>query len=60
MRYCGSASDTLNSLLMMRPADRAWMGPGFNVRSRAGLAEEVPEVNRAVADAIALSWRSLA
>ena len=60
MRYCGSASDTLNSLLMMRPADRGWMGPRFNVRGRAGLAEEAPEVNRAVAEAIAVSWRSLA
>jgi hypothetical protein len=36
------------------------MGPGFNVRGRAGLAEEAPEVNRAVAEAIAVSWRSLA
>jgi hypothetical protein len=60
MKYCGSASDTLNSLLMMRPADRAWMGSGFNAGGREGLAEEAPEVNRAVAEAIAVSWRSLA
>ena len=46
MKNCGCPSDTLSSLLIMRPADRASMnsGPG----GEAGLAEPAPRVNRSL------------
>ena len=56
MKNCGCPSDTLSSLLMMRPAACALMSPGLG--ARAGLAVQAIEVNRPLA--AALSWRSLA
>ena len=58
MKNCGCPSDTLSSLLMMRPAARALMSPGLG--ARAGLAGQAIEVNRPLAVALAVSWRSLA
>ena len=58
MKNCGCPSDTLSSLLTMRPADRALMSPGLG--ARPGLAGQAIEVNRPLAAAPAVSWRSLA
>ena len=58
MKNCGCPSDTLSSLLTMGPADRALMSPGL--RARADLAGRAIEVNRPLAAAPAVSWRSLA
>ena len=60
MKNCGCPSDTLSSLLMMRPADRAWTRAGFDARGRAGLAEQALEVNRPRGLALAVSWRGFA
>jgi hypothetical protein len=60
MKNCGCASDTLSSLLMMRPADRAWTSAGVDARGGAGLAEQTLEVNRPRDLALAASWRGFA
>jgi hypothetical protein len=60
MKNCGCSSDTLSSLLMMRPADRAYPSAGFDARGRAHLAEQAPEVNRPRGLALAASWRGFA
>ena len=60
MKNSGCSSDTLSSLLMMRPADRASMGSSFSARGPAGLAEQALEVNDARRLAFALAWRSFA
>jgi len=60
MKNCGCPSDTLSSLLMMRPADRAWTSAGFDARGRAGLAEQALEVNHPRDLGLAVSWRSFA
>jgi hypothetical protein len=46
MKTCGCPSDTLSSLPIMRPADRAFMNSGHG--GEAGLAEQAPRVNRSL------------
>ena len=46
MKTCGCASDTLSSLLIIRPADSAGMKPDLDAQGEADLAERLAQVNR--------------
>jgi hypothetical protein len=48
MKTCGCPSDTLSSLLIIRPADGAGMQPDFDAQGEGGLAERLDQVNRSV------------